>query len=275
MAWSLFYLKLAWFHFNFWFASRFQAAGTFSEKHYNWLCMLYQVLWALVVCFTSLLVGLWTLSVWWLTFCRPEVGAQPYGEETKRTPSLKDRSAADQHKVTEAASPTEIVPSAEGAKVGGLVPSDSWADAGTPVKKVTRTDSQKKEKRQRTLSLKTKKPTTVYRPSDAVPSVELEGILERKHEYQSGGKIATIRTWKNYYTILCGQLLCFFRDKQGLHMSFLCDLFSNCVIFNTISGHSLKWSVVIIHLWMCWWMHKSLCGGLSSGQTSAVYFSSF
>ena len=39
---------------------------------------------------------------------------------------------------------------------GGLVPSDSWAD-NTPVKKVQRTDSQKKEKRQRTLSLKTNK----------------------------------------------------------------------------------------------------------------------
>jgi len=36
------------------------------------------------------------------------------------------------------------------------VPSDSWAD-NTPVKKVQRTDSQKKEKRQRTLSLKTNK----------------------------------------------------------------------------------------------------------------------
>jgi spectrin beta len=152
---------------------------------------------------------------------RPEVGSQ-HAEETKRTPSLKDRSAADQHKVTDAASAAETVPSAEAAKVGGLVPSDNWADAGTPVKKITRTDSQKKEKRQRTLSLKTKKPSTVYRPSDALPPVEVEGMLERKHEYQIGGKIATIRTWKHYHTILCGQLLCFFRDKQGSHLSFHC-----------------------------------------------------
>jgi len=45
-------------------------------------------------------------------------------------------------------------------RAGGLVPSDSWAD-NTPVKKVQRTDSQKKEKRQRTLSLKTNKKMAV------------------------------------------------------------------------------------------------------------------
>lgn len=33
--------------------------------------------------------------------------------------------------------------------------------------------------------------------------------------FQSGGKRATIRTWKRYYTILCGQLLCFFKDEES------------------------------------------------------------
>lgn len=32
---------------------------------------------------------------------------------------------------------------------------------------------------------------------------------------QSGGKRATIRSWKTYYTVVCGQLLCFFKDKEG------------------------------------------------------------
>ena len=42
--------------------------------------------------------------------------------------------------------------------VAGLKTSDAWKDDGTPVrKKVARTDSQKKEKRQRTLSMKTNK----------------------------------------------------------------------------------------------------------------------
>jgi hypothetical protein len=167
------------------------------------------------VCTLHLFELKFTLSIWWLFVCRPDKGSQSHPEETKRTPSLKDRNAADQHKVAESAAVADVAPSAEGAKLGGLVPSDGWVDAGTPVKKVTRTDSQKKEKRQRTLSLKTKKPSTIYRPSDALPPVEVEGILERKHELQNGGKSATIRTWKHYYTILCGQLLCFFKDKQG------------------------------------------------------------
>lgn len=33
--------------------------------------------------------------------------------------------------------------------------------------------------------------------------------------FKSGGKRATIRTWKRYYTILCGQLLCFFKDEES------------------------------------------------------------
>ena len=51
-------------------------------------------------------------------------------------------------------------------------------------------------------------------PSEMPPS-EMEGMLERKQELQGGGKKATIRSWKNYYTVLCGQLLCFFKDRHG------------------------------------------------------------
>ena len=45
----------------------------------------------------------------------------------------------------------------------------------------------------------------------------IEGFLERKHEHQSGGKRSGFRSWKAYYTVLCGQTLCFFRDKQSIH----------------------------------------------------------
>lgn len=45
-------------------------------------------------------------------------------------------------------------------------------------------------------------------------SVELQGLLERKHELQSGGKKAAVRSWKQYFTVLCGQLLCFFKDSR-------------------------------------------------------------
>lgn len=39
--------------------------------------------------------------------------------------------------------------------------------------------------------------------------------MERKQELQGGGKKATIRAWKTYYTILCGQLVCFFKDEDA------------------------------------------------------------
>jgi spectrin beta len=105
----------------------------------------------------------------------------------------------------------------------GLVTSDAWADSPA-TKKVSRTDSQKKEKRQRTLSLKAKKSSTgaspggllrEYRAPETLPPVEMEGMLERKHEFQSGGKSATFRSWKHYYVVLCGQLLCFFKDHDS------------------------------------------------------------
>lgn len=47
-----------------------------------------------------------------------------------------------------------------------------------------------------------------------LPPVEIQGTLERKHELQSGGKKAPVRSWKPFYTVLCGQLLCFFKDEE-------------------------------------------------------------
>ncbi|XP_055611321.1 spectrin beta chain, non-erythrocytic 1-like isoform X3 [Uranotaenia lowii] len=47
-----------------------------------------------------------------------------------------------------------------------------------------------------------------------LPPVEVQGMLDRKHELQSGGKKAPVRSWKPYYTVLCGQLLCFFKDAE-------------------------------------------------------------
>lgn len=46
-----------------------------------------------------------------------------------------------------------------------------------------------------------------------LPPVEIEGYLERKQEAGCGGKRATVRSWRVYYSVLCGQLLCFFRDE--------------------------------------------------------------
>jgi len=99
----------------------------------------------------------------------------------------------------------------------GLVTTDAWAD-GTPAKKVQRSDSAKKEKRQRTLSLKTNKKMAAakdYHGPESPSLADMEGMLERKHLHQSGGKMATVRSWKHYYTVLAGQLLCFFKDHHG------------------------------------------------------------
>ena len=47
-----------------------------------------------------------------------------------------------------------------------------------------------------------------------MPPVTIEGFLERKQQSNSGGKRSTIRSWKNYYTVISGQLLCFFKDQS-------------------------------------------------------------
>lgn len=77
---------------------------------------------------------------------------------------------------------------------------------------------ERQKKPKRTPSFTTRRRTQSFRrqrtPAD-LPPVEIEGFLERKQELQSGGKRATIRSWKTYYTVVCGQLLCFFKDKEG------------------------------------------------------------
>ena len=113
-------------------------------------------------------------------------------------------------------------------RAGGLVASEGWAE-NTPVKKVQRTDSQKKEKRQRTLSLKTNKKMVA---AEALPLADMEGMLERKHLHQSGGKLATLRSWKTYYTVLAGQLLCFFKDQHGLYFFNVSSFFNPSIAYS-------------------------------------------
>ena len=43
-----------------------------------------------------------------------------------------------------------------------------------------------------------------FDPSN-MPPVTIEDYLERKQQAQSGGKCATLRSWKTYYTVLSGQ----------------------------------------------------------------------
>ncbi|KAG1650604.1 Spectrin beta chain, non-erythrocytic 5 [Nymphon striatum] len=84
-------------------------------------------------------------------------------------------------------------------------------------KKVNRGSVKRAEsmKPKRTPSFTTRKKSMRRKKMEDLPPVEIEGFLDRKQELQSGGKKATIRSWKGYYTVLCGQLLCFFKDKNA------------------------------------------------------------
>ncbi|XP_031782461.2 spectrin beta chain, non-erythrocytic 1 isoform X3 [Nasonia vitripennis] len=81
------------------------------------------------------------------------------------------------------------------------------------------------KKPKRTPSFTTRRRTQSFRKHqrienvDSLPPVEIQGVLERKHELQSGGKKAAVRSWKPYYTVLCGQLLCFFKDIDDFQSS--------------------------------------------------------
>ena len=62
------------------------------------------------------------------------------------------------------------------------------------------------KKPKRTPSFTTRRRTQSFRKHqrienvDSLPPVEIQGVLERKHELQSGGKKAAVRSWKPYYT---------------------------------------------------------------------------
>lgn len=70
-------------------------------------------------------------------------------------------------------------------------------------------------KPKRTPSFTTRKKSIRRKKMENLPPVEIEGFLDRKQELQNGRKKATIRSWKAYYTVLCGQLLCFFKDRNA------------------------------------------------------------
>merc|ERR1719445_2697677 len=82
------------------------------------------------------------------------------------------------------------------------------------------------QKHKRTPSFTTRRRTQSFRrhvkninAMQNLPPVEVDGYLDRKQELQIGGKRATIRSWKSYYTVLCGQLMCFFRDQEDFFES--------------------------------------------------------
>ncbi|XP_023313664.1 spectrin beta chain, non-erythrocytic 1 isoform X1 [Trichogramma pretiosum] len=105
--------------------------------------------------------------------------------------------------------------------------SDRLRRSGGAADNIKRAESMKVDtkKPKRTPSFTTRRRTQSFRKHqrienvDSLPPVEIQGVLERKHELQSGGKKAAVRSWKPYYTVLCGQLLCFFKDIEDFQAS--------------------------------------------------------
>lgn len=91
-----------------------------------------------------------------------------------------------------------------------------------PASSVKRAESMKVGPKQpkRTPSFTTRRRAQSFRKNQPggddlnLPPIEIQGMLERKHELQSGGKKAPVRSWKVFHTVLCGQLLCFFKDEE-------------------------------------------------------------
>ncbi|XGW05367.1 hypothetical protein V3C99_016045 [Haemonchus contortus] len=73
----------------------------------------------------------------------------------------------------------------------------------------------------KTPSFTTRRGNSVSRNSTSrwedLGAIDMRGFVDRKQDLQSGSKRATIRSWKNYYTILCGQLMCFFKDESSFY----------------------------------------------------------
>ncbi|KAK8731682.1 hypothetical protein OTU49_007418 [Cherax quadricarinatus] len=107
----------------------------------------------------------------------------------------------------------------------GLYRSGSQTSLTSLKRDIKRAESMKVDlkKAKRTPSFTTRRRTQSFRKHKRMenmanlPPVEIQGYLERKQELQSGGKKATIRSWKLFYTVLCGQLLCFFKDEDDFY----------------------------------------------------------
>ena len=75
------------------------------------------------------------------------------------------------------------------------------AESMTEPKRVRRTPSF--TIRRRTQSFRRLQSKMGPEQMDQLPPVEIQGLLDRKHELQSGGKRAAVRSWKTLYTGKC------------------------------------------------------------------------
>lgn len=90
------------------------------------------------------------------------------------------------------------------------------SDHTTGVKRAESVKASKPPKR--TPSFTTRRRAGSFRKANhdesSLPPVDIQGFLERKHALNAGGKKSSARSWKTVYSVLCGQLLCFFKNKD-------------------------------------------------------------
>ncbi|XP_045137790.1 spectrin beta chain, non-erythrocytic 1-like isoform X9 [Portunus trituberculatus] len=151
------------------------------------------------------------------------------GDYSKVPPSSRelDSQSSSSSEAPETATTPEGHPrkNLEVPESGGLYRSGSQTSLSSLKRDLKRAESMKVDlkKAKRTPSFTTRRRTQSFRKHKRMenmanlPPVEIQGYLERKQELQSGGKKATIRSWKGFYTVLCGQLLCFFKDEEDFY----------------------------------------------------------
>ncbi|OTF80824.1 spectrin beta chain-like protein, partial [Euroglyphus maynei] len=91
-----------------------------------------------------------------------------------------------------------------------------YGNDGNKNKSMSSKQSSKTPRRYASFSF-TRKSPKIQPLSPNLPQFSCKGFLERKHLFEPGGKKAESRSWKTYYTVLCGHLLCFFKDKNAFN----------------------------------------------------------
>ncbi|KAI1720497.1 spectrin repeat domain-containing protein [Ditylenchus destructor] len=126
------------------------------------------------------------------------VAATTLPRARNRSPSI----TVEQDKVS------QIEPASTSRPVSGMLSDASTAEEKVPIRRVPSG---------KIPGFTTRRPQSIkkMRHWEDLKSIDMHGYIDRKQELQGGGKKATFRSWKNYYTILCGQLLCFFKDEES------------------------------------------------------------
>jgi len=121
----------------------------------------------------------------------------------------------------------------------------------TDVKRAESMKADVYKKPKRTPSFTTRRRTQSFRKLqklenvDQLPPVEIQGFLDRKHELQSTGKKAAVRSWKTFYTGEWNLMIIVFYKYNSLHTY---KSIANGIMFTINGRDSNKTMAVYIFL---------------------------